>query len=97
VIFFLHLGGLREKLKGRVGDVPMVGCGGYANETGAATAAGRGESIIKIILAKKVVDNMERGTDAQVRYIFNSTLGLQWRVRKTQLVINLLTKFIITV
>ncbi len=48
------------KAKGRVGDAPLIGCGGYANEHGAATTCGHGESIIKMTLASKVVYNMEK-------------------------------------
>ena len=54
-------------MPGRVGDVPLVGCGGYANEYGAATTTGHGESIMKVTLARDVVYNMERGMDTQVR------------------------------
>jgi isoaspartyl peptidase/L-asparaginase-like protein (Ntn-hydrolase superfamily) len=53
-------------LKGRVGDVPLVGCGGYANEYGAATTTGDGECIMKMTLAREVVYNMERKKNAQV-------------------------------
>ncbi|CAB4033611.1 isoaspartyl peptidase L-asparaginase-like, partial [Paramuricea clavata] len=53
-------GGIPRKSKGRVGDVPLVGCGGYANEYGAAAASGHGESIIKMTVAKEVVNNMQR-------------------------------------
>jgi isoaspartyl peptidase/L-asparaginase-like protein (Ntn-hydrolase superfamily) len=44
----------------------LVGCGGYANETGAAAVTGIGEFIIKMTLAREVVYNMENGQDAQV-------------------------------
>ena len=63
---FFYLGGVAGKHKGRVGDAPLVGCGGYANETGAATATGIGELIIKMTLTREVVYNMENGKDAQV-------------------------------
>ena len=54
------------KRKGRVGDAPLVGCGGYANEKGAAAVTGVGEFIIKMTLAREVVYNMENDQDAQV-------------------------------
>ncbi len=54
------------KHKGRVGDAPLVGCGGYANETGVAAATGIGELIIKMTLTREVVYNMQNGQDAQV-------------------------------
>ncbi|CAB3981838.1 isoaspartyl peptidase L-asparaginase-like [Paramuricea clavata] len=53
-------GGIPGKSKGRVGDVPLVGCGGYANEYGAAAACGHGESIIRMTVAKEVVYNMQK-------------------------------------
>ncbi len=64
--FFILIGGVAGKHKGRVGDAPLVGCGGYANEIGAATATGRGELIIKMTLTREVVYNMENGQNAQV-------------------------------
>lgn len=54
-------GGLPGKMLGRVGDTPLVGCGGYANTTGAASTTGHGESIMKSVLAWNVVRNMEDG------------------------------------
>ena len=47
-------------MKGRVGDDPLVGCGGYANKMGGATTTGVGESIMKLTLAREVVYNMEK-------------------------------------
>jgi isoaspartyl peptidase/L-asparaginase-like protein (Ntn-hydrolase superfamily) len=55
------------KLKGRVGDAPLIGCGGYANEEGSATIGGHGESIMKVTLARQVVYNMQNGQNAQVK------------------------------
>ena len=55
------------KLKGRIGDAPLVGCGGYANEYGAAASSGHGEAIMKMTLAREVVHNMEIGQKAQVK------------------------------
>jgi beta-aspartyl-peptidase (threonine type) len=50
-------GGIPEKKKGRVGDSPMFGSGGYAdNRRGAASATGRGENIMRFFLCKQVVD-----------------------------------------
>ena len=57
------------KLKGRVSDASLVCCGGYANKFGATVTTGRGESIMKMGLAKEVVTNMETGEqNAQVWY-----------------------------
>ena len=59
-------GGTTGKLVGRVGDVPIVGCGGYAdNKVGGASATGHGESIIKVNLTKLVIDYAEAGTPIQ--------------------------------
>lgn len=50
---------------GRVGDTPLVGCGGYANSDGAASTTGHGESLMKTVLAREVVRNIENGSSAQ--------------------------------
>ena len=68
--FVFYQGGIPGKLKGRVSDGSLVGCGGYANEFGAAATNGPGESIMKMTLAKEVVNNMESGQDAQVSFKF---------------------------
>jgi beta-aspartyl-peptidase (threonine type) len=55
-------GGTPNKLAGRVGDSPLVGCGNYADSRVAGVSAtGWGESIMKVVLAKRVCDNVERG------------------------------------
>lgn len=58
-------GGLRIDLPGRVGDVPLVGCGNYSCKSGAVSCTGVGEKIIKVVLAKSVCDFMAHGMDAQ--------------------------------
>ncbi|XP_028393466.1 isoaspartyl peptidase/L-asparaginase-like [Dendronephthya gigantea] len=58
-------GGVAGRMKGRVSDASLVGCGGYANEHGAATTSGLGESIMKMTLAREVVYQMEGGRNAQ--------------------------------
>lgn len=40
---------------GRVGDSPIIGCGGYANEEGGAVATGHGESFIKLLATRSVI------------------------------------------
>jgi L-asparaginase / beta-aspartyl-peptidase len=53
-------GGTPNKYPGRVGDSPLIGCGTYADSTvGGASCSGWGESIIKVVLAKTVIDLME--------------------------------------
>ena len=48
---------------GRVGDSPLVGCGGYANTVAATSTTGHGESLMKAVLAWEVVRNVEDGLD----------------------------------
>ncbi|MCL4301102.1 MAG: isoaspartyl peptidase/L-asparaginase [Anaerolineae bacterium] len=55
-------GGMRHKMPGRVGDSPIIGCGAYADDSiGAASATGRGEDIMKVILCKSACDTMAGG------------------------------------
>jgi beta-aspartyl-peptidase (threonine type) len=59
-------GGIFDKLPGRVGDSPLLGCGTYANEYGAVSCTGHGEAIMRLVLAKTAVDFLRAGTDAQL-------------------------------
>ncbi|KAJ0066771.1 hypothetical protein NL108_002374, partial [Boleophthalmus pectinirostris] len=55
-------GGIRNKMVGRVGDSPVIGCGGYAdNFSGAVSCTGHGESILKVTLARLIISHMEQG------------------------------------
>lgn len=59
-------GGTLNKLPGRVGDSPLIGCGGYAdNLLGGASSTGVGEDLMKIVMCKTVCDLMGSGLDAQ--------------------------------
>ncbi|MDP8255895.1 MAG: isoaspartyl peptidase/L-asparaginase [Candidatus Alcyoniella australis] len=58
-------GGLAVDLPGRVGDVPLVGCGTYANAAAGVSCTGIGEKIIRVVLAKTATDLIEQGVDAQ--------------------------------
>ncbi|XP_046853565.1 isoaspartyl peptidase/L-asparaginase-like [Xenia sp. Carnegie-2017] len=58
-------GGIAGKLKGRVSDTPLVGCGGYANDKGAATGTGHGEKLIKLNFAKQIVIGIENEISVQ--------------------------------
>jgi beta-aspartyl-peptidase (threonine type) len=59
-------GGAAYKLPGRVGDSPLVGSGAYADDlTGAASATGHGESIMRVVLCKTATDAIGRGMNAQ--------------------------------
>jgi beta-aspartyl-peptidase (threonine type) len=55
-------GGTSNKLPGRVGDSPLIGCGLYADDqTGGCSSTGWGESIIKVLLAKTATDLIGAG------------------------------------
>lgn len=59
-------GGTLNKAKGRVGDSPIFGAGGYAdNQAGAASATGKGENIMRVLLSKYAVDRLAEGLSAQ--------------------------------
>lgn len=59
-------GGTRNKLPGRVGDSPLVGSGGYAdNRTAAVSATGHGEALMKIVIGKQACDYVSSGLSAQ--------------------------------
>ncbi len=56
-------GGTARKLRGRVGDSPIPGAGAYAdNQTGAVSATGWGESIMKVLLSKTTCDLFGQGS-----------------------------------
>jgi beta-aspartyl-peptidase (threonine type) len=56
-------GGIRAMLPGRVGDTPIIGAGVYAeNPTGAVACTGKGESILRLCLAKEICVNMKEMT-----------------------------------
>ncbi len=59
-------GGMRDRPKGRVGDTPMFGAGGYAdNRFGAASATGVGEHAMRTLLSKYAVDQIMQNKSAQ--------------------------------
>jgi beta-aspartyl-peptidase (threonine type) len=59
-------GGKTFKPVGRVGDSPLVGSGGYADdELGAVSCTGDGEAIMKLVLGKWAVDRIGEGMDPQ--------------------------------
>lgn len=54
--------GMAFKMRGRIGDSPIIGAGLYVdNEVGAATATGVGEEVIKIVGCHLVVELMRQG------------------------------------
>jgi beta-aspartyl-peptidase (threonine type) len=53
-------GGMTRKLKGRVGDSPIIGAGTYADSRiGGVSCTGYGEQILRTALAKTVLDLVE--------------------------------------
>ena len=62
----ISTGGTRGKKAGRVGDAPLVGCGLYADNEGAAVCCtGWGEAFIRMAAAKSVSDLAGRGAHPQ--------------------------------
>ena len=59
-------GGTACKYPGRVGDSSLIGCGCYAdNLSGAVSATGFGEAIMKVVMAKAASDFLAGGLGAQ--------------------------------
>ncbi len=59
-------GGMNYKMVGRVGDSPLVGSGAYAdNWSGAVSATGNGEAIMRVCLSKTATDAIAHGMNAQ--------------------------------
>lgn len=58
-------GGMANKMAGRVGDSPIFGAGGYADEFGGGSATGVGENSIRLLLCKDAVDRIASGLSAQ--------------------------------
>ena len=59
-------GGTPNKMSGRVGDSPLVGCGTYAdNASAGVSATGYGEALMKICVARRVCQNVEGGMNAR--------------------------------
>uniref|UniRef100_A0A9J8AHJ2 Isoaspartyl peptidase/L-asparaginase n=1 Tax=Cyprinus carpio carpio TaxID=630221 RepID=A0A9J8AHJ2_CYPCA len=58
-------GGIRNKMVGRVGDSPIIGSGGYAdNRSGAVSCTSHGESILKVTLARLILFHRKQGKSA---------------------------------
>lgn len=76
-------GGISGKLVGRVGDTPLPGCGGYADDNiGAVSTTGHGESIMKFCLAHTILTFMEQGKSASEATL-NGCTAMTRRVRNT--------------
>ena len=73
-------GGTPNKYPGRVGDTPLIGCGTYAdNKIGGASTSGWGEAMIEVVMAKTVVDLMDRNERDPAKAVQE---GLKILVRK---------------
>ena len=59
----LSTGGTGGSVYGRVGDVPLLGCGLFAGPQGAVAATGHGESITSNITAYRVYQMLEQGVN----------------------------------
>ena len=57
----LSSGGTTTVLRGRVGDVPLPGCGLYVGPKGAIATTGEGEYIVRSLLAYRAYVELERG------------------------------------
>jgi beta-aspartyl-peptidase (threonine type) len=58
-------GGILNKLPGRVGDSPLLGCGTYADEWGGVSCTGHGEAIMRVLMAKSALEYVKKGADPQ--------------------------------
>jgi L-asparaginase / beta-aspartyl-peptidase len=61
----LSTGGTAAMLRGRVGDVPILGAGLFAGPHGASAATGTGERITEVLLARTCYGWMEAGRAAE--------------------------------
>ena len=67
-------GGIFNKLPGRVGDSPLIGCGTYADDCGGVSCTGDGEAIVRIVMAKSALDLLKQGADPQA--VANQAIAL---------------------
>lgn len=76
-------GGITGKYRGRIGDTPQLGSGGYADdEIGAVSTTGFGESIMRYNLGHRILSGMSTGKSAQDA-TKDSCEGMTKRVGKT--------------
>jgi beta-aspartyl-peptidase (threonine type) len=57
-------GGMFDKMPGRIGDTPLIGCGTYADDRAAVSCTGIGEDIIRTTLARTAAYLLEEAGDA---------------------------------
>ena len=74
-------GGRKADLPGRVGDSPLIGPGAYCNTEAGVSVTGVGEDIIKSVLARRCVEQVESGHKATraaekaLKHMSNNTEG----------------------
>jgi beta-aspartyl-peptidase (threonine type) len=51
-----------DKLPGRIGDSPLLGCGTYADKSGGVSCTGNGETIIRVVMAKSALEFLRGGS-----------------------------------
>lgn len=55
-------GGITAKRAGRVGDTPVIGAGGFADDfVGAVSTTGHGETIMRACLSRHITGLMQQG------------------------------------
>ncbi|XP_075216464.1 putative isoaspartyl peptidase/L-asparaginase GA20639 isoform X2 [Lycorma delicatula] len=75
-------GGINGKYRGRIGDTPLLGCGGYADDTiGTVSTTGHGESIMRYNLAQRILNAMTHGKNPQ-EAVDQETAAMTARVGK---------------
>jgi len=58
-------GGFMNKIPGRVGDSPLVGCGFYADEYAAISCTGYGEDFTRLLIGRRAAEFVAHGDAAQ--------------------------------
>jgi beta-aspartyl-peptidase (threonine type) len=75
-------GGIPNKYPGRVGDSPLIGCGTYAdNEVAAVSTTGWGETMIKVVMAKTVIDLIQRNNGDPLKAAHEALAILEKKVK----------------
>ncbi len=71
-------GGMTNKQFGRVGDVPIIGSGTFANHIAAISATGWGEQIMRNVSANTIANHMEftgSSLDRAMQFVLNERLN----------------------